>query len=89
MIIDPYSGAAYIGYYGHLTTKALEEGREAARNERLRLREIVERKKVFFERESRKTKASDEEKGKLVDITLEGNVGNKDEEKGKSIDTFS
>jgi hypothetical protein len=89
MIIDPYSGAAYLGYYGHLTTKALEEGREAARNERLRLREIAERKKVFFERESRKTKASDEVKGKLVDITLEGRSEDKDDDKGKTIDTFA
>jgi hypothetical protein len=65
MIIDSYSAAQYSGYFGRMTEAEILSGIKAAREERLRLREIQERKRVEFERELRRTKADERYEEKI------------------------
>jgi hypothetical protein len=85
MIIDPYSAAQYSGYFGRMTEAEILAGIKTAREERLRLREINEKKRVNFERSLRQAKSPDDREGKLIDIVSEGKV----EEDKKNLDEFA
>jgi hypothetical protein len=86
MIIDPYSGAQYMLYFRSSTSAEIEEGKRAAREERIRLRAIREKSKINFERESSPTKPVDNQEGKLVNIILKGNMEDTSPNTGKNFD---
>jgi hypothetical protein len=89
VIVDSYSAAQYIGYYNRATEAQILEGAKTAKEERLRLRGILKRKRVEFERETSPSGKIDDGRGKLIDlISSEEAESEERNEKGNNMDTF-